>query len=220
MDFELDALEARVIGALLEKAVTTPDQYPLSLNALLLACNQKTAREPVLELAEGEVQATVDGLIRKHLVIERSGFGSRVPKYAQRFCNTEFGTLKFDPQELGLLCVLLLRGAQTAGELRTRTARLCRFADVDEAEAVLQRLARRDDGPFVVLLPREPGKREARYMHLFCGPVDSAQELPPAAVSGVSAGPGGDRLGRLEQELAALREEVAELRQLLDELTR
>ena len=106
MKIELTAIEARVIGCLIEKQVTTPDQYPLSLNALVNACNQKSNRDPVLELEERIVQQTVDGLGRKHLVVEKSGFGSRVPKYQHRFCNTEYGTLKFDPQELAIVCEL------------------------------------------------------------------------------------------------------------------
>ncbi|MFO1456050.1 MAG: YceH family protein [Steroidobacteraceae bacterium] len=163
MNLHFSALEARVLGSLIEKEITTPDQYPLSLNALVAACNQKSNREPVLALAEAQVQATVDGLQRRHLVVERSGFGSRVPKYQHRFCNTEFGTLKFDPQELAIVCELLLRGPQTPGELRGRAARMAPFADAAETEAVLERLAARADGPWVERLAREPGRREARY---------------------------------------------------------
>ena len=146
MDITLTALEARVIGALIEKEITTPDQYPLSLNALVNACNQKSNREPVMELDETQVQEIVDALVKKHMISEKTSFGSRVTKYRQRFCNTEFGMLTFTPQELGLVCVLLLRGAQTPGELRTRTGRLCHFDDVQEAEAVLDRLMEREDG--------------------------------------------------------------------------
>src|SRR6201992_3638211 len=127
---EVTALEARVIGCLIEKQITTPDQYPLSLNALVNACNQKSNRDPLLELSEAQVQQTLDGLSKKHLVMEKSGFGSRVPKYQHRFCNTEFGTLKFTPQELAIVCELLLRGPQTPGELRTRASRMAPFSDV------------------------------------------------------------------------------------------
>jgi len=216
VELELSANEARVIGVLLEKSATTPDQYTLSLNALQLACNQKSNREPVLELDETTVQETVDALVRKHLIIERSGFGSRVSKYAQRFCNTEFAALQYDEQEFGLLTVLLLRGPQTPGELRTRTQRLCRFTDVHEAEAALQRLARRDDGPFVVQLARIPGKREARFAHLFCGPIDeSVLPTPPTTQAGGTTA----RLDALEVEVEALRDELAALHRLLDELT-
>ena len=160
MDLVLDEHETRVIGCLLEKEITTPDQYPLSLNALTNACNQKSNRDPVMSLAEADVLAALDSLRGKHLILEKSGFGSRVAKYQHRFCNTQFGTLQFSEQELGLVCVLLLRGPQTPGELRSRTQRLCRFGDVGELEACLEALAGRDDGPFVVRLAREPGKRE------------------------------------------------------------
>src|SRR5258707_7814601 len=130
--------EARVVGCLIEKEITTPDQYPLSLNALTNACNQKTNRDPVLELTEGVVQQSVDTLMRKHMVSDKSaGYGGRVTKYKHRFCNTEFGSLKFSKQELGILFVMLLRGPQTPGELRSRTNRLCEFADAEEAKARL-----------------------------------------------------------------------------------
>src|SRR5215469_8858188 len=144
LKIELTPLEARVIGCLIEKQITTPDQYPLSLNALLNACNQKSNRDPVMEVAEATVQQTLDGLSKKHLILEKSGFGSRVPKYQHRFCNTEFGTLKLDPQELAIVCELLVRGPQTPGELRTRASRMAAFSDVSEVEAALARLTERE----------------------------------------------------------------------------
>ena len=171
LKIELTALEARVIGCLIEKQITTPDQYPLSLNALVNACNQKSNRDPVLELSEATVQQTVDALSKKHFVMEKSGFGSRVPKYQHRFCNTEFGTLKLDSQELAIVCELLVRGPQTPGELRTRASRMAPFAEVPELESALARLRDRADGPFVVQLTREPNRRDSRWAHLFCGPV-------------------------------------------------
>src|SRR5262249_15417327 len=175
MDIDLTAHEARVIGCLIEKQITTPDQYPLSLNALTNACNQKTNREPVMELTETQVQAAVDTLMRKYLVSDKSaGYGGRVTKYQHRFCNTQFGSLKFSPQELGIIDVLLLRGPQTPGELRQRTQRLCEFPDTETVEKTLEGLMRREDGPFAVRLPRAPGSRESRYMHLLSGPVDTA----------------------------------------------
>lgn len=218
MQLELSLYETRVIGALIEKQITTPDQYPLSLNALVGACNQKTNREPVLDLDESTVQQTVDELIKKRLVSEKSGFGSRVPKYQQRFCNTEFGSLQFSEQELGIVCLLLLRGPQTPGELRGRAGRLCRFADVGEVEAVLERLTTREDGPFVVRLPREPGRRESRYAHLFSGEVQGAQEVSPAHPEARSREAEPDRLELLERRLAELHEEVARLRERVDVL--
>jgi uncharacterized protein YceH (UPF0502 family) len=175
--------ETRVIGCLIEKEITTPEQYPLSLNALTNACNQKSNRDPVLDLDEVAVQQVVDGLIKKFHVSEQSGYGSRVPKFQHRFCNTHYGTLKFSPQELGIVCELFLRGPQTPGELRSHASRLCRFGDVTEVEAVLIQLAQREDGPYVVRLPREPGKRESRYAHLFSGEVSGAEDQETTADS-------------------------------------
>src|SRR5687768_5151673 len=137
MPLELNAHEQRVIGCLLEKQVSTPDQYPLSLNALVNACNQRSNRDPVLDLDERTVQGVVDGLTRKQLLLEKSGFGSRVPKYQHLFCNTQFGSLKFSPQETAIICELLVRGPQTPGELRSRAARLAPFNDVSEVETAL-----------------------------------------------------------------------------------
>jgi uncharacterized protein len=171
MKIELTPVEARVIGSLIEKQITTPDQYPLSLNALVNACNQKSNRDPVMDLDERAVQSTLDGLSKKHFVMEKSGFGSRVPKYQHRFCNTEFGTLKLDPQELAIVCELLVRGPQTPGELRTRASRMAPIGDVSEVDAALGRLINRIDGPFVTKLVREAGRRDSRYAHLFSGPV-------------------------------------------------
>ena len=227
MNIQLSTVEARVIGCLIEKQITTPDQYPLSLNALVNACNQKSNRDPVLELDERTVQQTVDVLARKHFVVEKSGFGSRVPKYQHRFCNTEYGSLKLDPQELAIVCELLLRGPQTPGELRSRASRMAPFTDVSEVEAALTRLSERPDGPFVVRLTREPGRREARYAHLFSGDVTpSAEEHFPADAELSSEARAGlstaevafpamrqeQRLTRLEEEVRALRTELAELR--------
>ena len=218
MDIRLTPCEARVIGCLLEKQRTTPEHYPLSLNALTNACNQKSSRDPVLELDEVTVQDTIDALMKKHYVIEKSGFGSRVTKYQHRFCNSEFGALKFSEQELGIVCVLLLRGPQTPGELRTRTERLCKFQDIHEVESTLDQLMQHDDGPFVAKLPREPGKRETRFAHLFGGEIDMREVAAPAAA--VSAGPGADadRMEQLEQIVNQLRDEVATLNARLDRI--
>ena len=208
MNIEMTPLEARVIGCLIEKEVTTPDQYPLSLNALTNACNQKTNREPVMELAEAEVQRAVDTLMKKYLVSDRSaGYGGRVTKYKHRFCNTEFGSLKFSKQELGVIDVLLLRGPQTPGELRSRTNRLCDFKDSDEVEATLESLMSREDGPFIMRLPRAPGSRESRYAHLFSG-----QPALPAEVETAPVPSGGEQAHDLAQRVAALEELVEHLR--------
>jgi hypothetical protein len=234
MKIELTPMEARVIGCLIEKQITTPDQYPLSLNALVNAVNQKSNRDPVMDVAESMVQGTLDGLSKKHLVMERSGFGSRVSKYQHRFCNTEFGTLKLSPQELAVVTELLLRGAQTPGELRARASRMAPFADVSEVESTLETLRTREDGPFVVRLAREPGRRESRYAHLFSGPVVAGTEdtelathapraespataAPPAIRAVPSEAPGAlqSRIDRLEAEVKQLRAELNDLKQRL-----
>ncbi|MDA8498693.1 YceH family protein [Citrobacter sp. Igbk 17] len=209
MKYELTATEARVIGCLLEKQVTTPEQYPLSVNGVVTACNQKTNREPVMNLSEADVQDQLDNLVKRHFLRTVSGFGNRVTKYEQRFCNSEFGNLKFSAGEVALITTLLLRGAQTPGELRSRASRMYEFSDMAEVESTLEKLATREDGPYVVRLAREPGKRESRYMHLFCGEVDeslAAADEPHAA--------SGDLQARVE----ALETEVAELKQRLDSL--
>ena len=220
MNIEFTPNEARVIGCLIEKEVTTPDQYPLSLNALANACNQKTNRDPVLELSEAVVQQTLDALMKKYMVSDKSaGYGGRVPKYRHRFCNTEFGSLKFSPQELGVICVLLLRGPQTPGELRTRTHRLCEFPGVEAVESTLQTLMTREDGPFVARLPRAAGERESRYAHLFFGAIESAPfddeatAVLQATSTGATSGPTlAQRVTQLEESLAELRREIEALK--------
>ena len=176
MNIEFTPTEARVIGCLIEKEITTPDQYPLSLNALTNACNQKTNREPVLELSEAEVQQAVDSLMKKYMVSDKSaGYGGRVTKYKHRFCNTEFGSLKFSKQELGIICVMLLRGPQTPGELRSRTNRLCEFADAEEVETALQ-------GPDVARgrsVHRAAAARAGRPRIALCASVFGAIESAP-----------------------------------------
>ena len=209
MNYDLTATEARVIGCLLEKQVTTPEQYPLSVNGVVTACNQKTNREPVMDLSESDVQEQLDNLVKRHFLRTVSGFGNRVTKYEQRFCNSEFGNLKLSAAEVAIITTLLLRGAQTPGELRSRASRMYEFSDMAEVESTLENLANREDGPYVIRLSREPGKRESRYMHLFCGEVDeaiaAADELPVAS-------------GDLQARVEALETEVAELKQRLDSL--
>ncbi len=209
MRIEITPHEARVIGCLIEKEVATPDQYPLSLSALTHACNQKSSRDPVLHLSEVEVQEIVDGLVKKHLLSDRSGFGSRVTKYQHRFCNAGFGSLEFSAQELGILCVLLLRGPQTPGELRTRTNRLCSFSDVQETETILRQLMTREDGPFLAQLAREPGKRESRYAHLFSGDVEvSAIHQPAENDQSMVAQAPQSRIEQLETLLLEMQEQL------------
>jgi uncharacterized protein len=202
MNKKLNSYEARIIGVLIEKELTTPDQYPLSLNALTNACNQKSNREPVLDLSESVVQDIVDGLCKRYLVSRASGFGSRVTKYQHRFCNTEFGELKLSPQEVAVLCELLLRGPQTPGELRSRADRLCSFRDVSEVEQALEALRDRDE-PLVAKLSRIPGKRESRYGHCLdeeavpaedTGAMTMTEAVAPASIQ--------SRLESLEKQLA------------------
>ncbi|WP_108651155.1 YceH family protein [Dongshaea marina] len=204
--------EARVIGSLLEKEITTPEQYPLSLNALTLACNQKSSRDPVLSLSESETQNALDSLASKRLISEQSGFGSRVVKYKHRFCNTEFSELKLNGAELAVICLLLLRGPQTPGELRSRSNRLHGFENVAEVESTLRALSQRET-PLVKQLAREPGKREARFTELFSeelselatdeGRVSTDEITELSALS--------ERVGQLELEVATLKASLAKL---------
>jgi len=217
VNIELSALEARVIGCLIEKAITTPDQYPLSLNSLTNACNQKSNRDPVMDLDERTVQQTLDSLTRKHLILEKSGFGSRVQKFQHRFCNTGFGSLTFPPLQTAILCELMLRGPQTPGELKTRAARMSEGADVDSVESALLDLATREDGPFVVQLPREAGRRDSRYAHLFCGDIEVPDSIePPSPNAPTRSPPQAERIERLEELVGELRRELDELKQKLE----
>jgi hypothetical protein len=230
MNTRLSALEARVIGCLIEKEITTPDQYPLSINALVNACNQKSNRDPMLDLDERTVQDAVDTLAKRHLVLERSGFGSRVPKYQHRFCNTDFGTLKFTDIELAILCELMLRGPQTPGELRSRANRMAKVSDVDAVEAALQTLAARSDGPYVVQLAREPGRRDSRWAQLFCELPAAAATLAPADAAAAQGAAESSRatslplpasnpaFGALEARLSELEARLAALAQRVSEL--
>lgn len=218
MDILLNNIEARVLGALIEKERTTPEYYPLSLNALTNACNQKSNRDPVMELDEKTVVRALDGLREKRLMRRVSISGGRVAKYRHDILSV----IEFSPQELGILCVLLLRGPQTVGELRTRTARLCMFNDLSEVEATLQQLIKRDDGPFVKKLPREAGRREQRYAHLLCGEVKVKEENiePPQEAATLEVQAENERITALEQEVASLRKEFEELKQQFIEFTR
>ena len=208
MKMALSAQALRVIGCLLEKQVTTPDQYPLSLNGVVTACNQKSNREPVMNLGEMEVQSQLDELVKKHLATSNNGFGQRVSKYEQRFCNSAFGNLQLNSAEVAVLTLLFLRGAQTPGELRTRSGRLHEFSDMNEVEQTLNGLITRDDGPMVVRLAREPGKRESRYMHLFGGDV---AEAPAASADEMDSEDLVSRVAHLEQQVAQLQSQLEQL---------
>lgn len=219
LDIRFTPNEARVIGCLMEKAVITPDQYPLSLNALVNACNQKSSRDPVLSLDPGTVQRTVNDLVQRKLVLIEN-FGSRVDKYRQRFCNTQFGEIKLDAAGYAIVCLLLLRGPQTPGELRAHSGRLHEFADTDAVEAALEALLERPDGALVARLPREPRRKDHTYAHLFGGPIASAPkeavEPGPAAVAApASAARSADRVAELEARVGTLERELRELKQAL-----
>ncbi len=209
MTYDLTDLEARVIGCLMEKSVLTPDQYPLTLNALTNACNQKSSREPVMSLDQVTVQRTVRALKEKHLVQIEENFRSQVEKYNQRLCNTLLSELQLEPAQFAVICVLLLRGPRTPGELRANSGRLHTFADNEEVVETLRTLMEREGDALVCRLPRVPGRRDAQYMHLLSGPVEAAQEgveLPAAAAP--RAASVADRLARMEakdaiRELAA-----------------
>ena len=212
----LSANESRIIGCLMEKSVTTPDQYPLTLNALTNACNQKSARDPVMSLAQGVVQHTVRELETRHLLRVESSFSRGVEKYTQRFCNTSFSELQLDPPQFAIVCLLLLRGSQTPGELRARSGRLHEFADNAAVVEALNGLIEHDGDPLAVQLPRTPGRKDSEYMHLFSGPVDI--EVHASKVQADMAAESSTRvsMAELAQRVSDLEAEVAELRKLLD----
>ena len=204
MDFQLDAAEARVLGSLMEKEITTPEYYPLSLNALVNACNQKSNREPVVNYDEETVEQALEGLRAKGLAVRiTGGRDSRVPKHGQRFTEA----LNLGRREAAVICLLLLRGPQTVGELRTRSERLYAFDDLEAVEATLTRLA---EMGFAMRLPRQPGFKEPRHAHLFSGPIEVSEEAPmPVAEAGPSL---RDRVAKLEEELEDLKRRFDEFR--------
>jgi len=204
----LHAVEARVLGALVEKEATTPEYYPLSLNALVNACNQKNNREPVMHLGEDEVRHGLHRLEEQGLAGVARGTESRVAKYEHRLQEV----FNFTRGETAVLCVLLLRGPQTPGELRGRTERIYRFEELEDVLAVLQKLMQREPA-LVTALPRQPGTKEIRYAHLLSGPVEGGATMAmPRAAEGDSSSV-GERLAQLEADVASLREEVAKLRE-------
>ena len=214
----LTANEARIIGCLMEKSVITPELYPLTLNALTNACNQKSSRNPVLSLAPGVVQRTIHDLQARRLVHIEENFRSGVEKYSHRFCNEHLGELQFDPAQFAIVCLLLLRGPQTPGELRAHSGRLHTFVDNAAVVDALTGLMERDGQPLVVKLPRTPGRKDAEYMHLFSGPIDVAAlaaqaQSPLAAETSERASPSdlAERVSRLEAEVAELRDRLMTL---------
>lgn len=220
---QLTPLQARIIGVLLEKESTTPDQYPLSLNGLTLGCNQKSNREPVMNLSEQDVQQGLDQLNDKKCIFTITTSGSRVAKYKHRFCNTEFSSLQFTEQQRALICVLLLRGPQTPGELRTRTQRLADFANVEEVEHCLNSLGDLAGEQIVIKLEREPGKRESRYAQLFCG--DEGLQLFSTNSSNLTTHRDNSdnslvtRVADLESQVADLTSQLNDLREMVELLS-
>ncbi|KZN63191.1 hypothetical protein N473_17325 [Pseudoalteromonas luteoviolacea CPMOR-1] len=202
---KLTTIEQRLIGCLLEKETTTPDQYPLSLNALTNACNQKSNREPVLSLTEADVLDGLEQLKTQRLVMSDEALSGRVTKYTHRFCNTEFSSLQLDEQQRAIICLLLLRGPQTPGELRTRSGRLAEFGNVSDVEAALNKLQEQE---LVIKLEREPGKRESRYQHLF-GDAPTAQATPQADINHPN------ELNSLLEEINQLKAELKVIKQHL-----
>jgi uncharacterized protein YceH (UPF0502 family) len=206
----LDDIEVRVLGSLIEKDITTPDYYPLSLNALVNACNQKNNREPVMTLDENTVRDALSSLQEKRLAGPASGADSRVTKYEHRLQEV----FNFDRREIAVLCVLLLRGPQTPGELRGRTERMYRFEVLDDVVSTLQKLGQREP-PLVKMLPRQPGTKEARYAQLFAGENPSWDAVEPARTTPAASHDDGNRLANLEAEVAELRKEIGDLKQQL-----
>ncbi len=213
---ELNEVEARIIGCLIEKSVVTPNQYPLTLNALVNACNQKSARDPVMNLTPGEVQHAIRGLEAKHLVRTEENFKSRVEKYLQRFCNTRYSDFQFDDAERAIICLLLLRGPQTPGELRARSGRLHTFADNTDVVVAATGLIERDGEPLLVKLPRSPGRKDSEYMHLFSGAVDVEALAEQMEAERAAAESGRVTVAELAERVANLEAEVARLRERLD----
>jgi uncharacterized protein YceH (UPF0502 family) len=198
-------VELRTLGALIEKEITTPEYYPLTLNALLAACNQKSSRFPVTDYQDHDLQNAISSLRTRGFAAEITG-GSRVAKYAQRFTEK----LNLGRRETAILCILMLRGQQTLGEIKGRTERLYEFSDLDEVEMVIHKMSDRPEGPLVQKLSPAPGMKEPRYAQTLSGPIDETAAPPPAR----AANP--DRLSALEAEVAELKSEVAELRRLLE----
>jgi len=222
VSINLTANEARIIGCLMEKSVVTPDLYPLTLNALVNACNQKSSRNPVMSLEQGLVQRTARILGEKHLVQVEINHKTGVEKYKQRFCNTTFSDIKFDPAQFAIICLLLLRGPQTPGELKARSGRLHSFADNDAVVEALDSLMKFEGGPLVVKLPRTPGRKDSEYMHLLSGPVDVKADVQAQVSTAPAAKPAetseraslsdlARRVSTLEKELAEIKKELKKL---------
>jgi uncharacterized protein YceH (UPF0502 family) len=209
----LNEVECRVLGSLIEKEITTPEYYPLSLNAIVNACNQKSNRDPVMTLDEAAVRQALHSLDGQSLVRSVSASDSRVTKYEHRLQEG----FNFYRHEIAILCVLLLRGPQTPGELRTRAERMHPFDDLSAVQSSLQHLMKREP-PLAKVLPRQPGTKEARYAHLLSGDVESFEPKSEEAVSATTNSHDGERLSHLEKEIAALRNEVTDFQKEIADL--
>ena len=212
MSTTLNETEVRVLGSLVEKQLTTPEYYPLTMNALIAACNQKSNREPVMSLGETEIQAAIDRLRDLNLVYLFYGSGSRTVKYKHMLPSV----YELDPAGTAVMTVLMLRGPQTIGEVRDRTGRLFDFRDLNEVQAALDDLTKRDE-PLIVKLERQPGQKEARYAHLLSGEIDvSKLSVPAERTSGTASG-SNERIEKLESEVERLSTELAEFKAQFDE---
>jgi len=217
MSIELSPTEARVIGVLLEKETTTPEVYPMTLNGITTGCNQKSNREPVMSLTSNEVQTALDTLQQKKIVMKMTG--QRSIKYMQRLCNTEFSTFQFTPQERAIICLLLLRGPQTPGELRTRSARLAEFEHVGEVETTLHDLSSVDKSSLVFMLDREPGRRENRYMTTLTAHNDLYAATPMPSASSQTLTSNSTTAEQVpDSELQALKAQIESLEKRVSDL--
>jgi uncharacterized protein YceH (UPF0502 family) len=215
-DFSPTPEELRIIGCLMEKAVTTPDQYPLTLNALTNACNQKSSRDPVMSLEQGMVARAARQLEEKALVSSSEG-KSNVMRFTQRLCNTHLSELQFNEAEYAVICLLILRGPQTPGELRARSGRLYAFDGNEEVKAVLKALMEREGGPVVARLPRKSGRKDHEYTHLFAGEIDSVAEETAVAERSSAITQKDARIDRLETRVSELERALSDLAERLGE---
>lgn len=219
MAIKLNAVEIRILGCLIEKQLTTPDYYPLTLNSLVAACNQKSNREPVMQLSENEVKQGLNTLIAQYLVREKQPAGSRAAKYEHKLADTLTKEYDFNRQQLGVLAILFLRGPQTVGEIKGRTQRMADFAELSQVEACLQSLVDHTKGPFVAPMAREPGRREIRYQHLLgeqtAETLNSSKPEPDLSIAEPVQ---SDDVAALRRELDELKGEVAQIKHQLNEL--
>ena len=214
MNFDITPIEVRILGCLIEKEATTPDVYPLTLNSLLTACNQKSSRDPVMELTTEDVMTALDSLIDKTLVSTWNSGHNRMPKYQHKLRHRVSDKFDFSLPELAVLCVLFLRGPQTGGEIRTRCSRIHEFENLDAVAGVLKALDDNPDGPYVTMLARQEGRKEPRYAHLFCGEPDETA-MPSSGMERAVSG-GNPRVEALEVQVSELKSELQALEQRLE----